>query len=431
MQKISKKIELIAPAGSFEKAKHALEFGADAVYLGIPEFSLRSGVNKFSESEVKSIIEYARKKNKKVYITVNIFAHNRHLKPIIKFFKKINSWKPDGITISDPGIIILAKKYCPKISIGLSTQANCTNLESAKFWQKQGVKKIILARELSLQEIAEIHKKVPKLELEYFVHGAMCMSYSGRCLLSSYFLGRSANLGDCVQPCRWEYEFQTQSSKLKMQNYNDDFFIKAKGHDDKILKLEEDEYGSYILNSKDLCLIKYLDDLKKAGVTLFKIEGRNKSIFYVSFVSKIYAQALRLRSKNIERKKELNKFFKQLQTLTHRDYITGFLFGKENAKQNYPESHKITDYQFVGEVIKSVKNKKWQTYLKVHNVIFFNDSLEIIQPRSKTVKLKVKKMYDEDLTEIKEAHGGQNKIIVLETKNRIEEMSVIRKKIKK
>lgn len=410
---MSKKLELIAPAGSFEKAKHALEFGADAIYLGIPEFSLRSGVNNFLENEVKDIIEYAHAKNKKVYVTVNIFAHNRHLKPVIKFLKKVNIWKPNGITISDPGIIVLAKKYCPKILISLSTQANCTNLESAKFWFKQGVKKIILARELSLQEITEIHKKIPKLELEYFVHGAMCMSYSGRCLLSSYFLGRSANLGDCVQPCRWNYNFYIEEKK-RLGNF---------------LKLEEDEYGSYVLNSKDLCLIKYLDDLKKAGVTSFKIEGRNKSIFYVSFVSKIYSQALKL--KNVDKKKELNKFFKQLQTLTHRDYITGFLFGKENAKQNYKESHKTTNYQFVGEVIKSVKNKKSQTYLKVHNVIFLNDDLEIIQPKNETIKMKVKKMYNEDLTEIKEAHGGQNKIIVLETKNRIEKMSVIRKKIKK
>ncbi|MEA2088647.1 MAG: U32 family peptidase [Patescibacteria group bacterium] len=412
MLKNKKKLELIAPAGSFEKAKYALEFGADAVYLGVPEFSLRSGVNKFSENEVKSIIEYAREKNKKVYVTVNIFAHNRHLEPIIKFLRKINIWKPDGITISDPGIIVLAKKYCPKIPIGLSTQANCTNAESAKFWQKQGVKKIILARELSLREIAEIHKKVPELELEYFVHGAMCMSYSGRCLLSSYFLGRSANLGDCVQPCRWNYNFYIEEEKRK----------------GNFLKLEEDEYGSYILNSKDICLIKYLDDLKKAGISSFKIEGRNKSVFYVSFVLKIYSQALRLKSKNSERKKELNKLFKQLQTLTHRDYITGFLFGKENAKQNYKESHKITNYQFVGEVVKSIKNK---VYLKVHNVIFLNDSLEIIQPKSKTIKLKVKKMYDEDLNEIKEAHGGQNKIVILEAKNRIEKMSVVRKKIKK
>ncbi|NCF75315.1 MAG: U32 family peptidase [Xanthomonadaceae bacterium] len=408
-----------------------MEFGADAIYLGIPEFSLRSGVNNFSEDEIKNIIEYAHKRNKKVYITVNIFAHNRHLKPIIKFFKKINDWKPNEITISDPGVIALAKKYCPKIPISLSTQENCTNLESAKFWFKQGVKKIILARELSLQEIAEIHKKIPKLKLEYFVHGAMCMSYSGRCLLSSYLAGRSANLGDCVQPCRWKYKISQKSINSKIKSQNDNFFIKPKGYNGEALRIEEDTQGSYILNSKDLCLIKYLDELKKAGITSFKIEGRNKSIFYVSFVSKIYSQALKSKLKKDERKKELNRLFKQLQTLTHRGYITGFLFGRENAQQNYKESHKITNYQFVGEVIRSVKNKKWKIYLKVHNVIFLNDNLEIIQPKSKTVKLKVKKMYEENGDKIKEAHGGQNKIIIIETKNKIEKMSVIRKKIKK
>lgn len=234
------KYELIAPAGSLEKAKYALKFGADSVYLGIPDFSLRVRINKFDEKGIKEIIDYAHGERKKVYITANIYAHNKHLKTLPKYLKKIRDWKADGIIISDPGVIRMAKKYCPKVPVHLSTQANCTNYEAARFWFDLGVKRIVLGREVTLEEIKEIHKKIPKLELEYFAHGAMCMSYSGRCLLSSFFVGRSANLGDCVQPCRWEYEVENQKSKIKNQKVlSKNLLLRAKGHPEA-LEIEED-----------------------------------------------------------------------------------------------------------------------------------------------------------------------------------------------
>lgn len=437
------KYELIAPAGSLEKAKYALRYGADSVYLGIPDFSLRVRINKFDEKGVKEIIDYAHKEGKKVYITANIYAHNKHLKNLPKYLRKIQDWGADGIIISDPGIIRMAKKHCPKMPIHLSTQANCTNYEAAKFWFDLGIKRIVLGREVTLEEIKEIHKKIPKLELEYFAHGAMCMSYSGRCLLSSFFVGRSANLGDCVQPCRWEYEVSQKSLKsIKSKvDCGNNIYIKAKGHPEA-LEIEEDRQGSYILNSKDLALVKYLNELKEAGVTSFKIEGRAKSIYYVSIVSKIYRQALDMKSRD---KKELNKLFKELQTLTHREYTTGFLFGREKVEQKYDSSHLVSDIQFVGEVVKVVNqchceelatkqsrglSKKYNSryiYAKVHNVIFLGDNIEVIQPRGDKIKMKIKEMYDSNGEPIKEAHGGQGKVVLIKVNRDIEKMSLLRK----
>ncbi|MEA2065223.1 MAG: U32 family peptidase C-terminal domain-containing protein [Patescibacteria group bacterium] len=405
----NKKIELLAPAGNIAKAEYALTFGADALYLGIPDFSLRVRINEITKSDINKIIKCARAQNKKIYITLNIYARNKHIKKIREHLKQLNKIKPDGIIISDPGILELIKKYCPKIPVHLSVQANCTNWQAAKFWLRQGVKRIILARELSLLEITKIHKKVPKMELECFVHGAICMSYSGRCLLSSYLTGRDANLGDCAQPCRWQYKYF-----LEEQQRKNEFF-----------PIEEDKNGSYILNSKDLCLIKYLDDLKKAGVSSFKIEGRAKSVFYIAMVCKIYREAMDLK-KTAGKKEKLNKLYAELQTLTHRDYTDGFLLGNEAVKQKYDAAHKISDYQFVGEVVEKTKNG---IYMKIHNAIFAKDTIEFIQPNIKNLKLKLNTFFDQEGKEIVEAHGGQGKTVFIKTKKDIEKMSVARKKI--
>ena len=273
------KPELLSPAGSLEKLKTAIAFGADAVYIGLPDFSLRARINLFTPGKIKQAINYAHKLDKKVYVTFNIFAHNRHLEKLNKSIEFIKQAKPDAVIISDPGILSVLRKKLPQQELHLSTQANCTNWQAAKFWHEQGIKRIILARELSLKEIEQIHKKVPKLELETFVHGAMCMSYSGRCLLSKWFVDRSANLGDCVQPCRWEYN----------------------------LAIEQDQHGSYILNSKDLCLLEHLDKLRKAGVKSFKIEGRTKSTYYIANTTKAYREAIDKSRPTKEIKKDLNK----------------------------------------------------------------------------------------------------------------------------
>src|SRR3989339_896843 len=239
MDKKFSKIELLAPAGNMEKMKTALVFGADAVYAGIPDFSLRVRINDFDLEKIKEATEYCHKIGKKIYITVNIFAHNRHLEKLPVYIKKLKKIKVDALIISDPGVIEIVKEIWPEVEIHLSTQANCTNWQAAKFWQAQGVKRIILGRETTLPEIKMIHKKCPDLELEYFVHGAMCMAYSGRCFLSKYYADRSANLGDCVQPCRWKGD--VRSEKLEVRNEKGDEF-----------EIVEEEHGSYILNSKDL-----------------------------------------------------------------------------------------------------------------------------------------------------------------------------------
>jgi len=388
-----KKIELLAPAGNLLKMKTAFFYGADAVYLGIPDFSLRVRINDFNLKTLQTGVEYAHKLKKKVYVTVNIFAHNQHFKKLPAYLKRLKELKVDVLIISDPGIISLVKRVWPSAEIHLSTQANCTNLEAVKFWAKQGVKRIILGREVTLKEIKEIHRAVPKIELEYFIHGAMCMAYSGRCFLSKLFIGRSANLGDCAQPCRWEYDVKEYS--LKTANHEEE------------LELVEEKHGSYLLNSKDLCLVKEIRELAASGIVSFKIEGRAKSVYYQATVISIYARALNLLAKKMPIVKlnlELKYLYKELETkLVHRGYTTGFLLG-EKADQNELNSHNKSAWEFCGQVI-DCKNKKIR--VQVHNTIKAGESVELIMPNYDIIKLRVDKIFDEkNGLEISEAHGG-------------------------
>lgn len=389
------KLELLAPAGNEQKMKTAFAYGADAVYLGIPDFSLRVRINDFDLEGIREAVKYAHANKKRVYVTVNIFAHNKHFKKLPAYLRILKAIKVDALIVSDPGIINVIKKVWPQAEIHLSTQANCTNLEAVKFWAKQGLKRIILGREVTLQEIKEIHKAVPKIELEYFVHGAMCMAYSGRCFLSKLILDRSGNLGDCAQPCRWEY----------------DVSLKAKGHNEE-LELVEEKHGTYLLNSKDLCLIKYLKELAGAGITSFKIEGRAKSVYYQATVCGLYRSALDLVNKRVsgaKLKSELNHLYKELETkLVHRGYTTGFLLGTK-ADQNIINSHNKSDWEFCGQVLKSekTKNGKIAVYFQVHNTIKLADEVEIIRPNYDIIKLKLTSLWDAKTgVELKEAHGG-------------------------
>lgn len=402
-----KKLELLAPAGSLAKAEIALTFGADALYLGIPDFSLRVRINDFTEAKIKKIVELARSKKKKVYVTINIVAHNRHLKKLPKHVDFLKKLKPDGLIVSDPGIIMEIKKLWLGAKIHLSTQANCTNWKSARFWQKAGVKRVILGREVTLEEIKEIHKKCPGLELEYFVHGAMCMAYSGRCFLSKYFTNRSANLGDCAQACRWKY------------------YLREEIDPKRELEISEDEHGSYILNSRDLCLIKYLDKLMEAGVGSFKIEGRAKSVYYQAVVVHAYRTVL----DGLKNKKNINKLYNELNTrLVHRGYTTGFLLGKR-ADQNISSSHNKCDWEFCGQVLKREKGK---IFVKVHNSLKTGDRLEITRPRMPVLKIKLDMIVNaESKKEITQAHGGGSRdIVIIEEEEKIPVFSVIRRKIK-
>jgi len=424
------KPELISPAGTLEKLKTAFTFGADAVYVGVPDFSLRARINDFTYSKVRQAVKYVHSKNKKIYATLNIYAHNRHIEKVKIAIKKYQNSEVDGLIISDPGILAIAKKIAPKIDLHLSTQANCSNWQSAQFWHEQGVKRIILAREVTLKEISEIHKRLPKLELEYFVHGAMCMSYSGRCILSKLLSNRSANIGCCSQPCRWEYdiiehsEMEDKTSPLKKTGvrriapplykggikggYCD---IAVSEKNGKHLQIEQDQHGTYILNSKDLCLIKYLADLTKAGISSFKIEGRTKSAYYVAAITKLYRQTIDNNYNPPENHKD------ELDKITNRGYTTGFLFEEEKCEHNFNESHRKCDWQFVGEVI---KNKKNVLRVKIHNVLHINDEIEFITPIGENVKLKLDNLKDAKTEKsLKEAHGGQNQIAIISVASEI------------
>ncbi|MFZ2969898.1 MAG: U32 family peptidase, partial [Minisyncoccia bacterium] len=396
---MKKNFELLAPAGSYEKMIYAFEFGADAVYAGLPDFSLRARINKFDQSSINEAINYAHEKNKKIYITVNIFAHNRHITELEKYLKLLKKNPPDALIASDIGVIELIRKILPGIKIHLSTQANTTNWRAVKFWKKYGVDRIILARELSLEEISEIHKKVPNIELEYFIHGAMCMSYSGRCLLSAWKVGRSANLGDCAQNCRWNYHLVEEKRPSEF------------------IPVEQDMHGTYLLNSKDLCLIEHLDKLKGAGISSFKIEGRAKSVYYLSQVVKAYRSALDLDANDAKKKIKIRKLKGDVSKLLNRTFTSGFLFGECKSRgQEVNFSHINEEYSFVGEVVETKNEKlKMSTFgrsavggknensedkiynlnsslvkIKVHNALYVGDKIEIIQPKGENIFCKIK-----------------------------------------
>ena len=429
-----KKLELLAPAGNLSKMKTAFVYGADAVYLGLPDFSLRVRINDFDLKGIKEAIVYAHQRRQKVYVTVNIFAHNKHLKKLPLFLKRLKDYGPDALIVSDPGVISVIRKVWPKAEIHLSTQANCTNLEAVKFWAKQGVSRIILGREVTLREIKEIHRAAPTVELEYFVHGAMCLAYSGRCFLSKLFTGRSGNLGDCAQPCRWEYDVSRYS-------------LKTGGHSEE-LELAEERHGTYLLNSRDLCLLKYLKELAAAGVTSFKIEGRAKSVYYQATVVGIYRRALDLLNKKIapaKFKKELAYLYSELETkLCHRGYTAGFLLGGR-AEQNTLAAHNKSAWEFCGQAIKNEiiktgqgagKKSVHRLYFKVHNTVKVGDEIEIIRPDYDIIKIRPKKLWDA-LTgrEIQEAHGGGGgREAILElplSVGVISALSVLRRRIRK
>ncbi|MFA7087783.1 MAG: U32 family peptidase [Patescibacteria group bacterium] len=420
-----KKLELLAPAGNLLKMETAFAYGADAVYLGIPDFSLRVRINDFNLVKIKEAVRSAHRRGKKIYVTVNIFAHNKHLEKLPPYIKKLRALKIDALIVSDPGIISVIKRNWPKAEIHLSTQANCTNYEAVKFWAKQGIKRIILGREVSLKEIKEIHRAAPKMELEYFVHGAMCMAYSGRCFLSKLFVNRSGNLGDCAQPCRWEYDV----SRYQM---------KARGHHEE-LELVEEKHGSYILNSRDLCLIKYLKELSDAGVSSFKIEGRAKSVYYQAVVCGIYRRALNFVVSKIPApriKKELSYLYSELESkLVNRGYTEGFLLGAK-ADQNIGDSHNKSAWEFCGQAIKSKVSKSgFQRFIfRAHNTLKIGDEVEIIRPDYDIIKIRPLMIFDaktgEEMTEVHGGGGGRVAAIDLPPEvGIIPALAVLRRKI--
>lgn len=415
------KIELLAPAGSLEKLKYAIHYGADAVYAGVPDVSMRARVNSFEEKSLAEAAAYVHGRGKKIYVTLNIYAHNYHLPTVEKHLKFLKKISVDALIISDPGIIALAKKHLPNVPIHLSTQANTTNWQAAKFWFDQGIERIVLAREVTLEDIKEIKKHVPKLELEYFVHGAMCMSYSGRCILSKWMTGKSANLGDCAQPCRWGYK---QKSKINSEEYKTLDLEEVKGRFG--VELEEDSHGTYFFNSKDLKLIAHLEELKNAGVVSFKIEGRNKSVSYVASATRAYRRVLdeiAQKKPAVQIKKTVKWAEKELDKLVNRGYTKGFLLGYE-PEHAFFDTHQEVGYEFVGEVIEA---KGKELTVKAHNAIHKIDELEAMT-KEKNVPIKILSIIDHEGKEVESAHGGHAKLYkIFVNKTGIEPMSLIRK----
>lgn len=373
------KLELLSPAGNLEKLNTAFYYGADAAYIGGKNFSLRAFADNFDDSELQNAVKAAKAQGKKIYVTLNIFAKNQDLGAITDYIKYLSSVGVNAVILSDPGIFALVRKVAPELDIHLSTQANTLNKYSARFWVEQGAKRIILARELSLKEIKEIRDYLPKdIELEAFCHGAMCISYSGRCLLSDYFSGRSSNRGECVQACRWNYELREKST-------NGEFF-----------PVEQDEKGTYILNSKDLNMIEYLSEMVDAGISSFKIEGRMKSEYYVATVVNAYRRALDEFIKNGEAYKKNKTFNEELLKTNHRAFTTCFALDKRTDTVNYDNSQSVGERAFIA-VVKDYNDDTRRVKVEMRNRFSEGDMLELLTPFDNlNAQIAVKDLKDEN-----------------------------------
>ena len=407
---VAKKIELLAPAGNLEKLKMAIIYGADAVYLGGKEYGLRASAGNFTIEEIKEGIEFAHKHRAKVFVTVNIFAHNRDLDNLPGYLRKLERVGVDGIIFSDPGVWRISQEINSKLELHLSTQANTTNWASSLFWEEHGVQRLVLARELSLEEIREIREKV-KLELEIFVHGAMCISFSGRCLLSNYMAGRDANLGECAQPCRWNYALVEE--KRPHQQY----------------PIFEDERGSYIFNSQDLCLIRHIPELINAGVNSLKIEGRMKSIHYVATIVQAYRKALDAYYADPEGYVFNDSWYEEILKVSHRDYTTGFLFGKPKPEaHNYETSAYIRNYDFVGLVLAYDADSGIAT-VEQRNNFRIGDEVEITGPQTELYVQQVAQMLDEE-GKILEVAPHPQQIVRLKVDRPVRPWDMVRRRAK-
>ncbi len=404
------KIELLAPAGDIDKLETAIHFGADAVYCAGKNFGLRASSRNFTDSELEKAVLFVHQLNKKIYITLNIYANNSDFEQLKEYILFLQNIHVDGVIVSDPGIIYFIKSITSKLAIHLSTQANSTNKYSAKFWYEQGVERVVLAREMSLNDIQEVKSFVPELELEAFVHGAMCMAYSGRCLLSNYLTGRNGNRGECVQACRWEWE------------------IHEKTHKDKILTLTEDERGTYIMNSRDLNMIQHLDKLRDAGVNSFKIEGRMKTQYYVACVVNAYRMALDYLEKNNTLENMPKMISDELVKISHRDYTTGFFFGNDNTI-NIDTSQTKCDYDFMAKVI-GYDSDKEMLIVEQRNRFKKYDKLEIVSKDSKYLnkEIEVNEMFDKDGTIVDDAKLVQQ-ILYIPSKYKLCKNDILRKKV--
>ena len=387
--------ELLVPASSLEVLKVAVIYGADAVYIGGEVFGLRAKAKNFTLDEMREGVEFAHAHHVKVYVTANILAHNYDLEGVREYFEELRSVGPDALIISDPGIFTIAREVLPDMELHVSTQANNTNYATYLFWQKHGAKRVVSARELSLAEIKEIREHIPDdLEIETFVHGAMCISYSGRCLLSNYFTGRDANQGACTHPCRWKYAVVEESRP------------------GEYLPVYENERGTYIFNSKDLCMIEHVPELIDAGIDSFKIEGRMKTALYVATVARTYRKAIDDYLESPEKYKEnMPWYLDQISNCTYRQFTTGFFFGKPSEEaQIYDSNTYVKEYTYLGII--GEQNEAGLYAIEQKNKFSVGETIEIMKPNGDNIEVTVKQIVDEDGRQQMSAPHPQQKLWV-------------------
>lgn len=405
------KPEILAPAGDLEKLKIAVLYGADAVYIGGEAYGLRAKAKNFDLDTMKEGIEFAHNYGAKVYITANIFAHNDDFNGMAEYFKSIYEIGADAVLVSDPGVYMTLKEAAPKMELHISTQANNTNYKTAEFWYKMGAKRIVGARELSLKEIKEMRQYMPKdMEIETFVHGAMCISYSGRCLLSNYLSGRDANKGACSHPCRWKY------------------YLMEETRPGEYMPVEENERGTYIFNSKDLCMLNHIPELVDAGISSLKIEGRMKTPYYVGTIVKAYRQAVDDYFKDPDYyRSRIDYYMQEVSKVSHRDFTTGFYFGKPGHNdQVYTNNTYIRDYDFIGIVVEDKDEETGCATIMQRNKFEVGDTIEILPVKGDSAEMTVEKMWDEDGVLISSAPHPEQ-ILRLKTELPLKKYDMLRK----
>ncbi len=374
-----RKIELLVPAGSLEVLKTAVIYGADAVYIGGEAFGLRAKARNFTIAEMKQGVEFAHARGVKVYVTANIFAHNEDLEPVRNYFEELKNVGMDALIISDPGVFQIAREVLPSVDVHISTQANNTNYGTYRFWYGLGARRVVAARELSLEEIRRIRREIPEdMEIECFIHGAMCVSYSGRCLLSNYFTGRDANRGECTHPCRWNYAVMEETRP------------------GEYLPVEETERGTFIFNSKDLCMIEHVPEMIDAGIDSFKIEGRMKTALYVATVARTYRKAIDDYRKGIEvYRANMEWYREEIGKCTTREFTTGFYFGKPGAdSQIYGESTYHKNYTYLGTA--ESLDERGFCLIQQKNKFSAGETIEIMKPDGRNVEVTVEEIQDTD-----------------------------------
>ena len=402
--------ELLIPASSLEVLKTAVIFGADAVYIGGEAFGLRAKAKNFSMEDMKEGIQFAHEHNVRVYVTANILAHNGDLPGVEEYFKELKEIGPDALIISDPGVFMIAKRVCPEIEIHISTQANNTNYGTYRFWHELGAKRVVSARELSMKEIKEIRSNIPDdLEIETFVHGAMCISYSGRCLLSNYFTGRDANQGACTHPCRWKYAVMEESRP------------------GEYLPVYENERGTYIFNSKDLCMIGHIPDLIDAGIDSFKIEGRMKTALYVATVARTYRKAIDDYLKDpVLYEKNMPWYLDQISNCTYRQFTTGFFYGKPDSEaQIYDSNTYVKEYTYLG--IGGGSNAEGLYRIEQRNKFSVGETIEIMKPNGDNIKAKVLRIVNEEGGE-QESAPHPKQVLYIDLGVPMEQYDILRRK---